>query len=92
MIWDYTPRREYARRLGRYASDLTDREWALVTPFLPARKKIGQPRTTNLRDVWDATLYMASTGCQWAFVIVLEPRAVNGSLPNDFPPPSTMQR
>jgi len=38
------------------------------------------PRTTNLRDVWDATLYMASTGCQWAMI------------PNDFPPPSTVQR
>ncbi len=80
MPWNKTTRREYARHGRRYASDLTDREWALVAPFLPARKKIGRPRTTNLRDVWDATLYMASTGCQWAM------------LPNDFPPPSTVQR
>ncbi len=80
MPWNETTRREYARHGRRYASDLTDREWALVAPFLPARKKIGRPRTTELRDVYDAILYMASTGCQWAMI------------PNDFPPPSTVQR
>ncbi len=54
MPWNKTTRREYARHGRRYASDVTDREWALVAPFLPGRKKIGRPRTTNLRDVWDA--------------------------------------
>jgi crotonobetainyl-CoA:carnitine CoA-transferase CaiB-like acyl-CoA transferase len=41
---------------------MTDREWALLVPFMPARKKSGRPRTTALRDVMDAILYMASTG------------------------------
>ena len=68
------------RRGGRYASDLTDQEWALIAPLMPPRKKIGRPRTTDLRHVMDAVMYMASTGCQWAM------------LPNDFPPPSTVQR
>jgi transposase len=80
MAWTKTTRREYARLGGRYASDLTDREWALVAPFLPARKRIGRPRTTELRDALDAMLYMASTGCQWAMIA------------KDFPPPSTVQR
>jgi len=80
MPWTKTTRRDYERRGRRYASDLTDREWALVAPFLPAAKRIGRPRTTALRDVFDAIVYMASTGCQWAL------------LPNDFPPPSTVQR
>ena len=70
----------YERRGGRYASDLTDREWVLIAPLMPPRKKIGRPRTTDLRHVMDAVMYMASTGCQWAM------------LPNDFPPPSTVQR
>ncbi len=52
----------------------------LVAPFVPARKRIGRPRTTNLRDVLDAILHMASTSCQWAM------------LPHDFPPPSMVQR
>jgi hypothetical protein len=54
MPWNETTSREYARSGRRYASDLIDREWALVAPFLPARKKIGRPRATELRDVYDA--------------------------------------
>ena len=79
-MWTKITRQDYERRGGRYASDMTDREWALIEPFMPARKATGRPRTTALRDVMDAILYMASTGCQWAM------------LPNDLPPPSTVQR
>ena len=80
MPWTETTRRDYERRGRRYASDTTDREWLLIAPLLPAPKRIGRPRTTDLRDVLDAFLYMAATGCQWAM------------LPRDFPPPSTVQR
>lgn len=80
MPWTETARLEYDRRGGRYASDLTDREWALIEPFMPSPRRIGRPRTTDLREVMNAILYMASTGCQWAY------------LPKDFPPPSTVQR
>ncbi|MDP1731424.1 MAG: IS5 family transposase [Devosia sp.] len=80
MAWTETARREYARRGRRYSSDLTDREWALVAPFLPPARLTGRPRTTDLRAVLDAILYMASSGCQWAM------------LPREFPPPSTVQR
>ena len=76
-MWTEITRSDYVRRGGRYASDMTDREWALLAPFMPPRKKTGRPRTTALRDVMDAILYMASTGCQWAM------------LPNDFPPSAT---
>lgn len=31
---------------------------------MPKAKAIGRPRKTNVRDVVDAILYMASTGCQ----------------------------
>ena len=64
MPWNETTRREYARHGRRYASDLTEREQALVGSFLPARKKIRRPRTTELRDVLDAIFYIASTGAQ----------------------------
>ena len=80
MPWTETTRREYARRGRRYASDMTDGEWALIAPFMPARKATGRPRTTDLRDVVDALLYTATTGCQWAMI------------PDSFPPPSTVQR
>ena len=79
-MWTEITRPDYERRGGRYASDMTDREWALIAPFMPPRKMTGRPRTTDMRDVVDAILHMASTGCQWAM------------LPNDFPPRSTVQR
>ena len=80
MAWAETARRKYARCGRRYSSDLTDDEWALVHPFLPSARPTGRPRTTDLRAVVDAVLYMASSGCQWSL------------LPQDFPPPSTVQR
>lgn len=51
MAWTETARRDHARRGRRYSSDLTDREWALIQPFLPEPKPIGRPRTTDLREV-----------------------------------------
>lgn len=79
MAWTEITREQYARRGLRYASDCTDEEWALIEPFMPARSKVGRPRKTNLREVWNAIQYIASAGCQWAL------------LPKDFPPFTTVQ-
>ena len=80
MPWDDIARAEYARRSTRYASDLTDREWKLLSPFMPEARELGRPRTTDLREVTNAILYIAATGCPWRY------------LPKDFPPVSTVQR
>ena len=64
----------------RYASEVTDEEWALVEGFLPRPRKLGRPRTTEMREVVNALLYMLTTGCQWRL------------LPKEFPPFSTVQR
>lgn len=80
MPWTKTARRDYRRETERYASDLSDREWELTERFMPPQNRIGRPRTTDLREVMNALLYIAATGCQWAM------------LPKDFPPPSTVQR
>ncbi|TYB86097.1 IS5 family transposase [Oceaniovalibus sp. ACAM 378] len=79
MAWTELTRRQHVRAGGKYASDLTDAEWAVIQPLMPARKTTGRPRTTRLRDVFDAILYMATTGCQWRM------------LPNDFPAVSTVR-
>lgn len=80
MAWTETTRRNYVRRTSGYASDVTDREWDFVAPFMPAPRRLGRPRKTDLRDVLNALLYIASTGCQWRM------------LPKDFRPCSTVQR
>jgi transposase len=79
MAWTEVTRRKYCRDGLRYASNLTDAEWALIEPLLPAASPLGRPRETELRSVVDAILYMASTGCQWR------------QLPKEFPPYSTVQ-
>jgi putative transposase len=80
MPWTETTRRHYERRCPRYASDLTDAEWALIEPLMPAANRIGRPRKTDLREVVNALLYMASSGGAWRL------------LPKDFPPFSTVQK
>ncbi|MGG7568701.1 IS5 family transposase [Rhodovulum sp. DZ06] len=80
MAWTETARRDHARRRRGYSSDLTEREWRLVAPLLPAPRRLGRPRTTDLRAVVNAIQYIASTGCQ------------RNQLPRDFPPFTTAQR
>ncbi|MBY5436778.1 transposase, partial [Rhizobium leguminosarum] len=79
MGWTDFTRRQYARRAMRYASDLTDREWGLISPCLPEPRRLGRPRSTDLREVVNALLYIATTGCQWRM------------MPKDFPPFTTVQ-
>ncbi len=67
-------------RMNHYPSDLTDAQWALIEPHIPPEPGGGRPRKTDLRDVFDAILYLLRTGCQWRY------------LPIDFPPRSTVWR
>src|SRR6185295_964608 len=78
-MWTEITRRKYEREGQRYASDVTDAEWALIAPHMPAVKRLGRPRETELLSVLDAILYIARTGCQWRM------------LPKDFPPFTTVQ-
>ena len=78
-MWTEITRQKYVREGQRYASNLTDAEWALIEPHMPAAKPLGRARATELRSVLDAILYIARTGCQWRM------------LPKDFPPFTTVQ-
>ncbi len=63
-----------------YPTDLTDAQWAVLEPLLPAVRTRGRPRRTDLRAVVDAILYVLRTGCAWRH------------LPHEFPPWSTVHR
>ena len=56
-----------------YPTDLTDEQWEVMEPCLPAASKRGAPRVVNLREIMNALLYVDRTGCQWRM------------LPHDFP-------
>ena len=64
-MWTDLARRKHARLEGRYASDLTAVEAALLVPYLPAAKPGGRRRRVDLVEVVNAILYVLCTGCQW---------------------------
>ena len=61
-----------------YVSDLSDAEWVVIKPLLPAPKGFGHPRTVDLREILNGMFYVQRTGCQWEM------------LPHDLPPYSTV--
>ena len=77
-MWTQNNRRRYDRSQLRYPSDLTDEEWQLVGPLIPAAKPGGNRRYVDVREVMNAIMYILSTGCQWR------------ALPKDLPPRSTV--
>jgi putative transposase len=61
-----------------YPSDLTDAQWEILEPLIPASKRGGRPREVDMREVINAILYLNRTGCQWDM------------LPHDLLPKSTV--
>ena len=59
---------------NRYPSDLTDAQWELIEPLVPAPRSGGRPAVQSGRRVVDAILYVNRTGCAWR------------QLPHNFPP------
>jgi putative transposase len=51
-----------------YPSDLTDEQWELIKELLPAAKPGGRPRKVDLREVINALMFQARTGCQWGYL------------------------
>ena len=48
-----------------YPSDLTDDQWECIRDLIPPAKSGGRPRTTDMRQVLNAILYLLVTGAQW---------------------------
>ncbi len=78
MAWDETDRAKYAVIRDRYASDLSDEEFVLIDPVLPAPTRRGR-KPTDARSILNALFYMIRCGCPWRY------------LPKDFPPFTTVQ-
>jgi transposase len=66
-------------------SDLSDARWALIEPVLTVwqqaridRRPTGESARTDMREVFNALLYLNRTGIAWTY------------LPHDFPPKGTV--
>jgi len=78
MPWNEADRAKYAVIRDRYSSDMSEAEFALIAPLLPAPKKRGR-KPTDAQHILNAIFYMIRCGCPWRL------------LPKDFPPYTTVQ-
>lgn len=58
----------------RYPSDVTDAEWAILEPLVPAARPGPNPQKHTRREIVNAIFYKLKSGCQWR------------NLPHDLPP------
>ncbi len=61
-----------------YPTDLTDAQWAILEPFVPAPKPGGRPAMHPRREIVNAMLYVLRGGIAWRL------------LPHEFPPWQTV--
>jgi len=57
-----------------YPTDLSDKEWALIQPYVPEAKRGGRPAEYPKREILNGIFYLLRTGCAWRM------------LPHDLPP------
>jgi transposase len=62
----------------RYPSDLTDAEWTILAPLIPAPKPGGRPPRHERRELVNAIRYVLRGGIAWR------------ALPHDLPPWQTV--
>jgi putative transposase len=68
--------RQAGEQARGYPSDLTDAQWQVIAPHLPAQVpgRRGRPRIWPMRAIVEAILYLDRAGCPWRY------------LPDSFPP------
>ncbi len=56
-----------------YPTDLTDAEWHILEPLVPAAKPVAHPPKWTRRAICNGILYIVRAGCHWRL------------LPREFP-------
>ena len=77
-MWTATTRAQHMRDGLRFASDLTDAEWAVLEPPLPPASATGRRPVWPLRELVNAMFYVLRGGIPWRM------------LPPCFPPRQTV--
>jgi transposase len=79
-MWTPTTRRQHSRAGLRYGSDVSDAEWSILKPLLPAARSCGRKRAWPMREIVNAIFYVLRGGIAWRL------------LPDSFPPWRTVYR
>src|SRR3954467_3866976 len=76
-MWTPTTRRRHSRVGLRYETDLTDAEWAVISPLMPEPAPCGRPPVWTTREILNAIFSVLRGGIAWRLI------------PKDLPPRST---
>ena len=61
-MWTPTTRAQHSRTGLRYGSDVTDAEWLILSPLLPASCPCGRQRKWEIREIVNAIFYVLRGG------------------------------
>jgi putative transposase len=61
-----------------YPTDLNDKEWAVIEPYVPPPKTGGRPAKHDRREIMNGIAYVLRSGCAWRL------------MPHDLPPWTTV--
>lgn len=78
LMWTPATRALHRREDLRFASDVTDAEWAVLARLLPPPSPIGRPPDWPMREIVNAIFYVLRGGVPWWM------------LPDCFPPRQTV--
>ncbi|WP_222123107.1 transposase [Streptomyces sp. SLBN-118] len=53
----------------RYSTDLSDAEWGILFPLVPAVKSGGRPAKHARREILNALAYWLRAGCAWRLLL-----------------------
>jgi Putative transposase of IS4/5 family (DUF4096) len=56
-MWTPTSRKQHTRKTNRYQTDVTDEEWRVIEPELPATNLTGRPRAWPMREIVNGIFY-----------------------------------
>ena len=73
MPWNKATQEEYKRNGKELETTLTDDEWKLIEPLLPAPVPKGRPRTTDLRAVFNAIQFITRTDSSGRYGMPMAP-------------------
>ena len=61
-----------------YPTDLNDKEWAVIEPYVPPPKTGGRPAKHDRREIINGMAFVLRSGCAWRL------------MPHDLPPWTTV--
>ncbi len=70
MVWTDIARTEHNRNCLRFPSGLNE-EWSIVLPIMPPLGLGGRRKTTYMREVLNAIMYIAGGGIRWQMLTKL---------------------